>query len=245
MRIDNFRIEVQQFKNEIDRVGLNKLVYSTYPEILVEVHESLGPSRGKGGTPRDFSIKEGTKGVFVLKKIIERFDPWLTIEGHAYLDKSDFPRKLFLNVADGGVGERWVSGKKRIDTVIENSIPEIACADYFRVEIMQFDKENNDVDYLNRIRHNFSNSFEEVNETVGPDVDTGTPRDFLLKNETAGIYVLKKAIERFDPWISIAGVKKYDRVDLPEELFGTVEEGGVGRNWSDSARERVEALDWP
>jgi len=246
MRIDHFRIEIQQFKTENDRRQLNKLVYSTYPDVLLEVHESLGPGRNKKGTPRDFTIEEGPKGIFALKKIVERFDPWLTIEGHAKLDRSDFPRELFLNVSEGGVGKQWADARKRIPEVIENSPYEIRDADFFRVVIKQVDSKSRDRDYLNEIRHNFSKAFEHINEKLGPsDVETGTPKDFLLSIDSLGFYVAKKLIERFDPWITVSGVKKYDRVDMPKELFGTVEEGGVGRNWSESAKERVQQLDWP
>lgn len=246
MRIDHFRIEIQQFKTENDRRQLNKLVYSTYPDVLLEVHESLGPGRNKKGTPRDFTIEEGPKGIFVLKKIVERFDPWLTIEGHTKLDRSDFPRELFLNVSEGGVGEQWSDVKSRILDTMEEAPKEIVEAKAYRIEIKQIDKRSNDMKYLNRIRHNFPEAFDIVHENIGPvDVEVGTPQDFLLSTGEAGTYVLKKLIERFDPWITVSGVKRYDRVDMPNELFGTVGEGGVGRNWSESAKERVQQLDWP
>ena len=246
MRIDHFRIEIQQFKTENDRRQLNKLVYSTYPDVLLEVHESLGPGRNRKGTPRDFTIDEGTKGIFVLKKVVERFDPWLTIEGHAKLDRSDFLQELFLNVSEGGVGKQWTDARKRIPEVIEDSPDEIRDTDFFRVAIKQANSKNRDRRYLNEVRHDFSEAFEQVNEKLGPsDVEMGTPKDFLLSTDPLGFYVVKKLIERFDPWITVVGVKKYDRVDMPNELFGTVEEGGVGRNWSESAKERVQQLDWP
>lgn len=246
MRIDHFRIEVQQFKTENDRKRLNELVYSTYPDVLLEVHESLAPGRNQKGTPKDFTIDEGAKGVFVLKKIVERFDPWISIEGHARLDRSDFPQELFLNASEGGVGQRWPDIKKRVDEVIQSSPPEVSDSGYFRIEIKQFETGSNDIDYLNKKRHSFPQSFVKVYETIGPnDVEMGTPSDFLLKNNTAGTYVLKKVIERFDPWLSVSGVIIYDKIDVPDALFGTVEEGGVGRNWSDAARERVQEIDWP
>jgi len=245
MRIDSFRIEIHQFKTDNDRKGLHKLVYTTYPDVLLEVHESLGTGRNNSGTPVDFSIEEGPKGIFVLKKIIERFDPWLTVEGHAKLDKSDFPQELFLNVSNGGVGERWTDAEKRIPGILEDSLDEIQMADYYRVVIKQIDRER-DRHYLNEIRHDFPDQFIKVNEIMGPpDVEMGTPQDFLLSTNTTGTYVLKKLIERFDPWITVSGIKQYDRVDLPKELFGSVEEDRVGRNWSEAAKKRVQNLDWP
>lgn len=246
MRIDNFRVEIQQFETENDRRRLNELVYSTYPDVLSEVHRSLGHSRSKRGTPKDFTIDEGPKGTFVLKKIIERFDPWLTVEGHAKLDKSDFPQELLLNVSEGGVGKHWTDAKKRIPEVMETASEEVSEAEFYRVIIKQDDKGSSDIKYLNEIRHNFPSAFDRVYENIGPsDVEVGTPKDFLLSNSETGTYVLKKLIERFDPWITVSSVRRYDKVDIPERLFGTVEEGGVGRNWSDQAKRRVQEIDWP
>ena len=246
MRIDQFRVRIQQIQREHDRRRLSELLHDVYPDVVLEVHESLGSDKGAGGTPIDFSLVASSKGIFVLKKVVERFDPWLTIEGQAKLDKSDFPSELFRNVAEGGVGKQWTDVKKRVLSIMRDTPTEIRDADYYRVIVSQIDSEGRDRRYLNEVRHQFSDAFLKINKTIGPtDVEVGTPSDFRVEKSEMGYYVLKKCIERFDPWITILSVKQFDRVDMPDDLFGTVSEGGVGRNWSEAAKERVDQLDWP
>lgn len=43
----------------------------------------------------------------------------------------------------------------------------------------------------------------------------------------------------------LTAVRRFDRVEMPEELFGTVNEGGVGRHWTSQTEERIKSLDWP
>jgi hypothetical protein len=244
MTIDYFRVEVQQIKSNNDRARLNELAHQHYPDVFLRIHETLGPSQGQGGTPIDFEIEGSSKGIFALKKLIKRFDPWIIIEGMSRLDVTDFPTKLFENVHDGGVGKYWTSVKSRISE-LEYSW-KIDRAEYFRVNIQQFEDEYEDIDYLSRIHRNFSNSFISVYEKYGPnDVEGGTPKRFAISNDESGLYVLKKILERYDPWVVVAAVRRYDRADMPKELFKTVEEGGIGKYWSEKAADRIESLDWP
>lgn len=244
MNVNSFRIRIEEIKTENDRLRLSELAHQHYSDVFIEIHDTLGYGKEKGGTPTDFEIDASNKGIFVLKKLVRRFDPWITVEGQIKLDRTDIPDELFNNVGNGGVGKHWSDAKERIERL---DLPkEMDKAEYFRVRVQQFDKFSNDHDYLNKVRHNHADAFISVHELYGPeDVEVGTPQEFSLSNDIEGLYVLKKVIEKFDPWIEVSAIKRYDRVDMPDELFQKVDEGGVGTRWSEKAGERIANLDWP
>jgi hypothetical protein len=107
MNVDYFRIKIQQVKDEKDRVKLSQYAYDYYPDVYIRIHETMSTGRGREGTPIEFDIKCSNKGIFVLKKLVERFDPWIVIEGVQRYDRADMPEELFKDSEEGGPGRNW------------------------------------------------------------------------------------------------------------------------------------------
>jgi len=68
--------------------------------------------------------------------------------------------------------------------------------------------------------------------------------ELIIKNIPLGLFVIKKLIDRFHPWIKIYGQKKLIKPDFPEEFWKPSNEGGIGEKWSREMKKRIQNLNW-
>lgn len=96
MDIIRFRVQITKLFEKKDSVFISLLKTRGHPDVFFSE------------TPRndhinEFIIENSPEGLFVIKKLIERFYPTITIYGETHhLTKEWFPKEMFEEV-----GKRW------------------------------------------------------------------------------------------------------------------------------------------
>lgn len=107
------------------------------------------------------------------------------------------------------------------------------------------------VDVIDNITNNKQFIYSLVNTTYPSafisfsyQTDNKNKAEFIIKNNSLGIFVIKKLIDRFHPWIKIFGQKQLLKPDFPGELWKPKNEGGICEKWSQKVEEMIKKLDW-
>jgi len=113
--------------------------------------------------------------------------------------------------------------------------------DSFRIIIDLIDYNNKDRQYIyNLINVYYSDAFLEKEYQR----DNKNKLELIIKCKPLGLFVIKKLIDKFHPWIKIYGQKQFIKPDFPEEFWKPIEEGGIGEKWSEKMEKRIKKLNW-
>ena len=113
--------------------------------------------------------------------------------------------------------------------------------DSFRIIIDLIDNITNNKQYLYSL---FNDSYPDAFLKKEYLVANKKKIELIIKNSTLGIFVIKKIIDKFHPWIKIFGQKQLIKPDFPKEFWKPINEGGIGKKWSKKVEKRIKGLNW-
>lgn len=110
MEFDSFRVIIELIDSDKEKNFLYNTIYVYYPDAILGIEE-----KEKNKLKIELIIKNDDLGLFVIKKLIDRFHPWIKIYGEKLLIKPDFPEEFWKPIEEGGIGEKWTpKTRKRI-----------------------------------------------------------------------------------------------------------------------------------
>ena len=113
--------------------------------------------------------------------------------------------------------------------------------DSFRINIDLLDNNPNNRTYINKLaKEYYSDAFLEKKYLMANKKRV----ELIIRNTALGLFVIKKLIEKFHPWIKIFGQKQLIKPDFPKEFWKPINEGGIGKKWSKIVEDRIKKLNW-
>ncbi|MFX1568102.1 MAG: hypothetical protein ACFFCV_07020 [Promethearchaeota archaeon] len=103
MQVDSFRISINLIdENTNDKKFIKNLMQEYYSDAFLEYFYQRD-NKNK----LELIIRNNPLGLFTIKKLIERFHPWIKIYGQKQLIKPDFPKEFWKPINEGGIGKKW------------------------------------------------------------------------------------------------------------------------------------------